>query len=100
MVESHRDTVREMERRLSVMKARMSRSPEDLRPLTTGGLEVGQLFRETLKARAGFWTGCPIWSDAQGRTQRYPERAVTRIALCKTAPSPLIVLGRDPDPHS
>jgi hypothetical protein len=55
----HRDTVRELERRLTVMKARTLRSPEDLRPLDDRWLEVGQRFRETLKARAGFWTGWP-----------------------------------------
>jgi hypothetical protein len=53
------DTVRELERRLTVMKARTLRSPEDLKPFDDRWHEVGQLFRDTLKARAGFWTGWP-----------------------------------------
>ena len=57
--EVHRETVREMERRLTVMKARTLRSTEDLRPFDDRWLEVGRLFRQTLKARAGFWTGWP-----------------------------------------
>ncbi len=55
----HRDTVRELERRLTAMKAGTLRSPEDLRPFDDRWLEVGQLFRDTLRARAGFWTGWP-----------------------------------------
>jgi hypothetical protein len=57
--ELHRDTVRELERRLTVMKTRPVQSPEDLRRLDDRWLEVGRLFRGTLKARAGFWTGWP-----------------------------------------
>lgn len=53
------DTVRELERRLTVMKARTLRSPEDLKPFDDRWRDVGQLFRDTLKARAGFWTGWP-----------------------------------------
>lgn len=55
----HSDTVRELERRLILMKSRTLRSPEDVKPLDDRWQEVGQLFRDTLKERAGFWTGWP-----------------------------------------
>jgi hypothetical protein len=75
----HRDTVRELERRLTIMKARTLRSPEDLRALDDRWLEVGQLFRETLKARAGFWTGWPISpaANAPSPGQEDPFRTMT-----------------------
>ena len=41
------------------MKGSTAPSPEDMRAGDEEWLEIGQLFRDTLKARAGFWTGWP-----------------------------------------
>ena len=55
----HERTVIELRRRLTIMKGSTAPSPEDMRAGDEEWLEIGQLFRDTLKARAGFWTGWP-----------------------------------------
>ena len=55
----HSNAVRELERRLTLMKSRTLRSGEELRAIDDRWLEVGQQFRDVLKTLAGFWTGWP-----------------------------------------
>src|SRR4051794_8314003 len=59
-VQVQSDTVRELERRLTVMKLGTPRSAGELRAIDDGWLEVGQQFRDSLKVRAAFWNGWPF----------------------------------------
>jgi hypothetical protein len=58
-VRLHAETIRELDRRLTVMKVGIMPTAEEQKSGDQRWLEIGQLFRDLLKARAGFWTGWP-----------------------------------------
>jgi hypothetical protein len=53
------DTISELHRRLTMMNLVPALTYEDTRAADQRWREVGQQFRDVLKARAGFWTGWP-----------------------------------------
>jgi hypothetical protein len=55
----HKITVRELNRRLTMMKLSAVGSSVDVRTVDERWLEVGQEFRALLETRAGFWAGAP-----------------------------------------
>jgi hypothetical protein len=55
----HENTVRELNRRLTMMKLSAVSSSVDVQTADERWLEVGQEYRALLNARAGFWAGWP-----------------------------------------